>query len=111
VTGSKLIKLRWILERRKRIGRKVAETPFGRSNPVRRPTTTDALIRVYRQEADRQRLLVKKAEMTETRLLFVVEAVRTLRDDENFVTLLRAEGLEDMPVELAERLGSPGARP
>ncbi len=51
VTGSKLIKLRWILERRKRIGRKVAETPFGRTNPARRPTTTDALIRVYRQEA------------------------------------------------------------
>lgn len=111
VTGSKLIKLRWILERRKRIGRKVAETPFGRTNPARRPTTTDALIRVYRQEADRQRLLVKKAEMTETRLLFVVEAVRTLRDDENFVTLLRAEGLEDMPVELAERLSPLGARP
>ncbi len=49
--------------------------------------------------------------MTETRLLFVVEAVRTLRDDENFVTLLRAEGLEDMPVELAERLSPLGARP
>ncbi len=33
VTGSKLIKLRWILERRKRIGRKVAETPF--AAPIR----------------------------------------------------------------------------
>jgi ParB family chromosome partitioning protein len=110
VTGPKLIKLRWILERRKRIGKRVSETQFGRTNAARRPTSTDALIRVYRQEADRQRLLVKKAEVTQTRLLFVVEAVRTLRDDDNFVNLLRAEGLDDMPSELADRLVFGGVR-
>lgn len=104
VTGAKLIKLRWILERRKRIGRKVSEPNFGRTNGPRRPTSTDALIRVYRQEADKQRLLVKKAEITQTRLLFVVEAVRAQREDDNFVNLLRAEGLSDMPSELADRL-------
>jgi ParB family chromosome partitioning protein len=110
VTGPKLIKLRWILERRERIGKRVSETQFGRTNLARRPTSTDALIRVYRQEADRQRLLVKKAEVTQTRLLFVVEAVRTLRDDDNFVNLLRAEGLDDMPSELADRLVFGGMR-
>jgi ParB family transcriptional regulator, chromosome partitioning protein len=110
LSGPKLIKLRWILERRKRIGKRVAETQFGRTSPARRPTSTDALIRVYRQEADRQRLLVKKAEVTQTRLLFVVEAVRTLRDDDNFLNLLRAEGLDDMPSELADRLVFGGMR-
>lgn len=105
ISGSKLIKLRRLLERRRRMGPKVGETPFRRPTPPRKPTSTEALIRVYRREADRQRLLIKKAEITQTRLLFVVEAVRSLRDDENFLNLLRAEGLADIPRELAERLG------
>ena len=104
ISGGKLIKLRRMLDQRRRVGRKMKETPFGRSLAAKRPTSTDALIRMYRQETDRQRLLIKKAEMTQTRLLFVVEAIRSLRGDKNFVTLLRAEGLVDMPRELAERL-------
>ncbi len=103
ISGSKLIKLRRLLDRRRRSGSRVNETPFGRSVP-RKPTSTEALIRVYRREADRQRLLVKKAEITQTRLLFVVEAMRALQEDENFLNLLRAEALTDMPQELAERL-------
>src|SRR5258708_32089401 len=42
----------------------------------------------YRQEADRQKLLVKKAEETQSRLLFIVETIRELTDDENFANLL-----------------------
>ena len=41
--------------------------------------------------------MIKKAELTQGRLLFVVEAFRLLREDEHFLTLLRAEGLEMMP--------------
>jgi ParB family chromosome partitioning protein len=41
--------------------------------------------------------MIKKAELTQGRLLFVVEAFRVLRDDENFLTLLRAEALDMMP--------------
>ncbi len=104
ITGGKLFKLRRMLDQRRRMGPKVGETPYGRVLPPRKPTSTEALIRVYRQEADRQRLLVKKADITQTRLLFIVEAMRSLRDDENFVNLLWAEGLADMPRELAERL-------
>ncbi|KAK0340314.1 hypothetical protein LTR94_031049, partial [Friedmanniomyces endolithicus] len=53
-------------------------------------------------EADRQKLLVKKAELTQGRLLFVTEAFRALRTDENFLTLLRAEDLKAMPGYLEE---------
>ena len=49
------------------------------------------MIRVYRQEADRQRLLIKKAEVTQNRLLFVVEAMRALREDKDFARLLQTE--------------------
>ncbi len=51
------------------------------------------MIRVYRLEADRQRLLVKKAEVTQNRLLFVVEAMRALREDKEFSRLLQIEDL------------------
>lgn len=108
ISGNKLIKLRRLLDQRRRMGRKIDESPFGRPQAPRKPASTDALIRVYREEADRQRLLVKRAELTQSRLLFVVEAMRVLREDRDFVSLLKAEGLEDMPRELAERLSHGG---
>ncbi len=51
-----------------------------------------------------QKLLVKKAEVTQSRLLFIVEAIRELRDDENFANLLRAESLDSMPAFLEQRI-------
>ncbi len=65
--------------------------------------SAEGLVRVYRQEADRQKLLVKKSQLTEHRLLFIVSALKNLFRDENFVTLLRAEGL-DTPAYLAEKI-------
>ena len=53
-----------------------------------------------------EKVLIKKAELTQSRLLFVVEALRSLRRDENFVNLLRAEGLNDIPRDLHERLAA-----
>lgn len=100
--GKKLAAVRRLLQQRKRRGRYVDETPFGRK--VQRPLTSDALVRVYRQEADRQKLMIKKAEITQNRLLFVVEAFRALREDDHFLTLLRAEGLDSMPAWLESRL-------
>ena len=45
----------------------------------------------------KQRLLVKKSDFTQTRLLFVVEALKDLLANDGFVNLLRAEGLATMP--------------
>ena len=72
--------------------------------------SSNALVRAYQKEADRQRLMIKRAEVTQNRLLFIVEAMRTLLADENFVTLLRAEGLETMPRPLADLIVARGAR-
>jgi ParB family transcriptional regulator, chromosome partitioning protein len=49
--------------------------------------------------------MVKKATVTQSRLLFVVNALRRLFADEHFVTLLRAESLLTVPRPIAERLG------
>ncbi len=60
-------------------------------------------MRAYREDADKKRLLVRKADATRDRLVFLVEALRKLFADENFVTLLRAEGLDSVPRNLADR--------
>jgi ParB family chromosome partitioning protein len=48
---------------------------------------------------------VKKATVTQSRLLFVVNALRRLLEDDHFLTLLRAEGLLTVPRPIAERIG------
>ncbi|MCW2314489.1 ParB family chromosome partitioning protein [Rhodoblastus acidophilus] len=102
--GKKFAAVRRLLQQRQRRGPHMIESSFGRRDSSHRPLTSDALVRAYRQEADRQKLLIKKAEVTQSRLLFVVEAIRALRADENFVTLLRAEGLDSMPAYLEQCL-------
>ena len=66
--------------------------------------TTSSLVRTYEHEVERQKSMVRKAEFTQQRLLFVVGALRQLFADENFVNLLRAEGLASLPKYLAERV-------
>lgn len=65
---------------------------------------TDALVRAYRDDTERKRLLVRKANATRNRLLFMTEAFRQLLHDENFVTLLRAEDLDTIPRNLVSRI-------
>lgn len=106
ITGPRLIKMRRLIEQRTRRGKHISMNAFGKK--LTRARTSEAFVRIFQQEADKQRLLVKKAEVTQTRLLFVVEALKRLRVDENFVTLLRAEKLDTMPKDLEMRiLGEP----
>ena len=102
--GKKLGAVRRMLDQRmKRNGRAAAVHGLGRRNAHRRMTSTD-LMQIYQREAEKQRILVKKADFTQTRLLFIVEALRDLLSDEGFTTLLRAEQLETMPRALAMRI-------
>ena len=71
--------------------------------------TTSSLVRTYEREVERQKSMVRKAEFTQQRLLFVVGALRQLFADENFVNLLRAEGLASLPKYLAERVWPSGS--
>ena len=97
--GDKLAAARRLVDHRNRMGRRYTYRP-GRGGRL----TADSLIRAFCQEADRQQLLVKKAALTQNRLLFIVSALRTLLADEHFVTVLRAEGLDSMPRSLADRV-------
>ncbi|OYW50986.1 MAG: chromosome partitioning protein ParB [Novosphingobium sp. 28-62-57] len=102
--GKKLASVRRLLDLRMR-GRSKSMTSgkFGRKGANRKLTASD-LMQVYQREAEKQRLLVKKSDFTQTRLLFIVEAIKDLLTDDGFLTLLRAEGLETMPRALAMRI-------
>jgi ParB family chromosome partitioning protein len=99
--GHKLLVVRRIIERRNTKGKCFAIGASSKNDP---PRSAEAMVRAYRQEADRQKVLVRKSQLTQARLLFVVSALRTLFGDENFVTLLRAEGLDSLPTYLAAKI-------
>ena len=100
--GNQLLQARRVIERRQSLGRSVA-----RNSPRKAPdVTTSSLVRNYQKEVERQKLLVRKAESAQQRLLFVVEALRELLTDENFTVLLRAERLDTLPKYLADRVWS-----
>ena len=67
-------------------------------------TGVESLVNTYKRESQRQKLLVKKARLCEGKLLFAVTAFGKLLGDGNFVTLLRAEGLAEMPKYMHDRL-------
>ena len=98
--GRKLLVVKRLIEQRQRRGKGLATTAPKRDQTL----STAKLLGVYRANADKKRLLVRKAEATRDRLVFVVEALRRLLAGENFVTLLRAEGLDDLPQNLAVRM-------
>ena len=60
-------------------------------------TSAESLINTFRRESQRQRLLVKKARVCDARLLIIFTAFGKLLADENFVNLLRAEDLAEIP--------------
>ncbi len=98
--GRKLLIAKRLVENRSRRGKGLRN--YG---PARKETpSSDALVRAYREDTERKRLLVKRANATRARLLFMTEAFRQLLHDENFVTLLRAENLDTIPRNLASRI-------
>lgn len=100
--GDQVLAIRRIVEERNQIGKGVKS--IGRPQKSTK-TTAAALVRSYRREIDRQKLIVKKAALAQGRLIFIVNALRRLLEEEHFVTLLRAEAIGTLPQPLAERIG------
>ena len=101
--GDRVLAIRRIVDERNSIGKTVKTIRNG-GKSITRPTAT-SLVRAYQKEVDRQKLLVKKAALTQGRLVFIVNALRKLLEDDHFTTLLRAEAMASLPMPIAERLG------
>lgn len=109
IRGKKLVAVRRLLDLRLRRKKGVKDAGLGRKAHSRR-LTADDLLRVYQREADRQRLLARKADFAQARLLFIVEAMKDILADDGFTTLLKAEGLSTMPRALAARIDGEAGR-
>ncbi len=99
--GRALIAARRLVEVRKRSGkasklRKIVENGAA--------TAPEGLVKAFQEDTERKRLMIRKTEATRNRLVFIVEALSQLSNDESFVALLEDEGLESMPNRVAERI-------
>jgi ParB family chromosome partitioning protein len=103
IKGRKLVAVRRLLDRRIKRSKALRDNGLGNKSSSRKITAAD-LMRFYQREAEKQRLLVKKSDYTQTKLLFIVEALKDLLGDERFTTLVRAERLDNMPRALAARI-------
>lgn len=101
--GNQVLTIRRIIDQRNQTGKSI--NSIGAANRKPAKVTSAALVRAYRKETDRQRLLVKKATLAQSRLMFVVNALKKLLDEDHFVALLRAEAMNTLPLPLAERIG------
>src|SRR5262249_11878109 len=89
--GSKLATVKRLIAQRQRRGKRLD------ASGQRRPLSVERLLRTYRDDAEKKQAMVRKADITRGRLVFVVEALRKMVADEHFNTLLRAEGLDTIP--------------
>jgi ParB family chromosome partitioning protein len=104
--GKALLRARRLIESRRARGKKVNCGPR-----KRKPVSSESLLKTFQQETIRQKMIVQKAKISETRLLFAVSALKQLFKDDHFVTLLRAEGLDSLPEYLANQIYSTGEKP
>ncbi|MEM6469728.1 MAG: plasmid partitioning protein RepB C-terminal domain-containing protein [Planctomycetota bacterium] len=95
--GKKLLSARRHIEKRRSEGKTLRGGARKRTQTV----SSKKLLDTYQKESARQRLIIQKSKLCETRLLFSVSAIRQLMQDENLVNLLRAESLDSMPAYLA----------
>ena len=99
--GKRLLAARRLVEKRRTNGKGIYTGPRQRHGA---PMSAKNLLRTYQEETARQRLVIQKAKLCETRLLFVVSALRQLFQDENLLNLLRAETLDTLPSFLASQI-------
>jgi len=102
--GQQLMYARKLVERRQFLGRSIARSPSRKQPDV----TSSSLIRAYKTEVERQRIMIRKSSLVQQRLFFVYGALRKMLADENLVNILRLEGLDTLPKYLAERVSGGG---
>ncbi|WDD94867.1 ParB N-terminal domain-containing protein [Burkholderia sp. FERM BP-3421] len=99
LTGDQLLRVRRLLSKREVSGKKLHGRPVPREKP-----TPQNLLRTYKNEVRRQKMIVQNANLQEQRLLLITSALRHFLADEHFRTLLRAEGIKDIPEAVASRI-------
>lgn len=95
-TVHQVARIRRLLEQRRRGSERGAESAV----------TPAALVRAYRQESDRRKVIRQRAELAQIRVLFIVSSLKELLKERMFVALLREEGLDKLPLPVLRRLSA-----
>ncbi len=98
--GGRLMAAKRLVEARQQHG-KGRLSSDGKS---RKSLSVETLLKTYQNDVERKKILLRKATATQSEMLFLTQSLRTLLSDENFVTLLRAEGIANIPKTIADRL-------
>lgn len=106
--GNKLLIAKQLIESRRRRGKALLTGRGGRGGRGGEMVSAQAVMKIYQQEADRKRLLSKKAAIASDHLLFVLEAMRRLFKEDHFHALLRAESLDTLPKPLSDLMNEKG---
>ena len=99
--GRALIAARRLVEVRKRSGKAAKLTKLVGKDAA---TTPEGLVKAFQEDTERKRMMIRKTEATRNRLVFIVEALSQLSNDETFVAILEDEGLATIPARLADRI-------
>ena len=99
--GKELLRARRLIEARRLGGKSGA---VSRRGPIK-AMSGESLMQAYKKETSKQRMLVQKAKVCETRLLFVCSALRQLFADQALVSMLQAAGLDALPECIAAQVG------
>ncbi|MHC9097273.1 plasmid partitioning protein RepB C-terminal domain-containing protein [Pseudomonas aeruginosa] len=102
--GKKLTTLRHLLELRAKKDKLVRASPMGNRQPPKKRLTSADFRRLLERDAERQRLMVKKATYTHDRVIFASLALKELLDSEDFVELLKTERLGSVPKLIQTRI-------
>ena len=95
--GKALFQARAIIARRRGAGKGWRDQPEAGEK-----VTPNSLLKAYRRETARQQFLLNRAKVSESRLRFIVTAMKRLLADDSFVNLLRAESMASIPKSLAD---------
>jgi ParB family transcriptional regulator, chromosome partitioning protein len=97
--GAKLAMARRIIAMRL-----ARERETGRVSSKKKKLSASVLIEEYEKYVQRQRSAVARLNAVSHRLMILATTMKRLLQDENFVTLLRAESIQDIPKHLADRM-------
>lgn len=98
--GGRLLTAKRLVEARLKHGKGQATS----SGCSKKNVSVETLMKTYQDDVERKKILLRKAGATRNEMLFLTQSLKTLLSDENFVTLLRAEGLANIPRTVADRL-------
>jgi ParB family chromosome partitioning protein len=97
--GQKLLEVKRILAQREKNGKRISPQPL---NPKR--LNAQVVLRMYKQTTAEQRAFRARATRTQEHLLVITSALKQLLSDDQFVELLKVEGLDTIPQRLGARI-------